>query len=87
MNFSYENARAKKLWFTEDEMWLELEDARKLGVPKVYFPRLCSATSEELSQYELSGGGMGIHWDALDEDIYVPNLLLGIGDMSHKKTA
>ena len=26
------------------------------------------------------GGGQGLHWDALDEDIHVGNLVLGIGD-------
>lgn len=39
-----------------------------------------NAKKELLSEYELSGNGLGIHWDALDEDLYVPNLLLGITD-------
>lgn len=30
-----------------------------------------------LDNYVLSGGGIGIHWDELDEDIFVPGLLLG----------
>jgi hypothetical protein len=28
----------------------------------------------------MSGGGTGLHWDELDEDISVKGLLLGIGD-------
>jgi hypothetical protein len=28
----------------------------------------------------ISGGGSGLHWDEIDEDISVENLLLGIGD-------
>jgi len=38
------------------------------------------ATKEALQRFELSGGGTGIHWDELDEDISVEGLLLGIGD-------
>jgi len=28
----------------------------------------------------ISGGGTGLHWDDLDEDIDVSALLLGVGD-------
>ena len=41
-----------------------------------------NADKELLSEYELSGDGIGIHWDILDEDLYVPNLLLGITDIN-----
>ncbi len=47
-----------------------------------FFPRLAVADSESLSKYELSGGGIGIHLESLDEDLYVPNLLLGITDIN-----
>lgn len=43
---------------------------------------LSAASQEDLAHYELSGGGLGIHWDSLDEDLYVPNLLLGITDVN-----
>jgi hypothetical protein len=43
------------------------------------------ATREALQQFELSGGGTGIHWDELDEDISVEGLLLGIGDRTKPK--
>ncbi len=77
MNFSINDARADKVWFDEDSMWLALSDGRVLAVPKIWFPRLLNATEEELAGYELSGHGAGIHWDSLDEDISVPNLLMG----------
>lgn len=79
MNSSIENARATKVWFDEDNMWISLDDGRVLSVPKVWFPRLSTATEEELNDYEMSGNGFGLHWDKLDEDISVPNLLLGYG--------
>ena len=76
MNFSKANARAKQVWFDENNVWLALIDGRQLSIPKVYFPRLDAASLAELESYELSGGGLGIHWDNLDEDLYVPNLLM-----------
>ena len=41
-----------------------------------------NADKNLLSEYELSGNGIGIHWDSLDEDLFVPNLLLGITDIN-----
>lgn len=79
MNILEEKARAQKIWFQENSMWISLEDGRILAVPLAWFPVLEKATDEQLSCYEFSGGGLGIHWDELDEDIYVPNLLLGYG--------
>ena len=70
-------ARAAKIWFDEDNMWIGLSDGRQLAVPLAYFPRLQSATPEQRGQYEISGGGTGLHWDEIDEDISVPNLLMG----------
>jgi hypothetical protein len=74
------NISATRLYFDESMMWVDLLDGRKLGVPLAYFPRLLRATPERRSQYEMSGNGTGLHWDALDEDISVEGLLMGIGD-------
>lgn len=78
MNFSQTEAKAMKVWSDNENLWLLLTDGRQLSIPLVYFPKLNDATTEELSDYNLSGGGLGIHWDNLDEDLYVPNLLLGV---------
>lgn len=86
MNFSVENARTQKVWFDENNMWLLLTDGRQLSIPKAYFPNFKDASNASLCDYSLSGGGIGIHWDNLDEDLYVPNLLLGIYSVE-KKTA
>ncbi len=74
------NISAIDLAFDESMMWLSLSDGRKLGVPLAYFPRLLRATPEQRLQYEMSGNGTGLHWEALDEDICVEGLLLSIGD-------
>jgi len=72
--------RARKVFFDADNMWVELTDGRQLGVPLAYFPRLLNATQTQRGCYIISGGGTGLHWDELDEDISVKSLLLGIGD-------
>ncbi len=77
MNTLTTEARAAKVWFDEDCLWVLLQDGRKLGTPLSYFPRLLNATPAQRKKYELSGGGSGIHWDRLDEDISVAGLLAG----------
>ena len=70
----------KKVWFDEDSLWVELNDARILGVPLAWFPRLLNASPIQREAFELSA--FGIHWNELDEDISVQCLLAGNGDMT-----
>jgi hypothetical protein len=81
------DAQAKAVRFDADTMWVDLEDGRQLGVPLAYFPRLLNASPAQREKLTISGGGTGLHWDDLDEDISVPSLLLGIGDRSHPSAA
>jgi hypothetical protein len=73
-------AQATTVWTDEDNLWVALADGRQIAVPLSYFPRLLKATENQRKNYILSGGGTGIHWDDIDEDISVQGLLLGIGD-------
>ena len=75
---------ATHLRFEADVMWVELADGRQLGVPLAYFPRLLRASPADRGRFTVSGGGTGIHWDDLDEDISVPALLMGVGDRTRK---
>jgi hypothetical protein len=54
-----------------------LTDGRTLSVPLVWFPRLLAATPAQLAEWRLVGGGEGIRWEALDEDLSVRGLLRG----------
>ena len=74
-------AKASKVWFDDDNMWVALNDGRQLSIPLAYFPRLLNAAPEQRDNYEISGGGIGIHWDEIDEDISVPGLLMGTKDL------
>ena len=73
---------AKNVKFDEFNMWVELSDARTLGVPLAWFPKLMHASTDERNNFELSR--RGIHWDSLDEDISVEGLLAGRGDVKFK---
>ncbi len=76
---------AEKVSFDSDSMWVELADGRKLGVPLAYFPRLLNATPKQRESYIISGGGTGLHWEDIDEDICVKALMMGIGDRTKRK--
>jgi len=84
MNTLIAEPLAKQIRFDADTMWVRLADGRQLGVPLAYFPRLFRAKPEQREKYIISGGGSGLHWDDLDEDISVPDLLMGIGDRTRK---
>lgn len=78
MSTFHDAARARRIWFDDDNLWVELTDVRQIGVPLAYFPRLLKASPEQRNRHEVSGGGSGLHWDELDEDISVPGLLAGV---------
>ena len=61
--------------FTDTKMIVMLEDGRELSVPLEWFPKIKKATPEQLNNRRFIGGGEGIHWEELDEDISVENLL------------
>ncbi len=62
---------------TEDTLIVALNDGRTLSVPISWYPRLEYATPTERSDWTLVGGGSGIHWESLDEDISVQALIAG----------
>lgn len=70
-------AQASRVEVSEDTLSVELADGRTIAVPLDWYPRLAHATAEERSSWRLIGGGRGIHWPEIDEDISVANLLAG----------
>ncbi len=86
MNTLDSQPRAKKIWFDSDNLRVELEDGRQIGMLLAYFPRLAQATSGQRDNFIISGGGTGLHWEELDEDISVPGLLAG-AVAEHKASA
>jgi hypothetical protein len=62
---------------TEDSLIVDLVDGRTISVPLAWYPRLLSATPEQRANWRTSGGGHGIHWPDLDEDLSAEGLLRG----------
>ncbi|MGI8787628.1 MAG: DUF2442 domain-containing protein [Pyrinomonadaceae bacterium] len=60
---------------TDDSLNVVLADGREISVPLVWFPRLQNAAPQERNEWRLIGGGIGVHWESVDEDISVESLL------------
>jgi hypothetical protein len=69
------SGNATAVWFTTLQLFVRLEDGRELAIPIDWFPRLREATEPQRNNWRLIGGGEGIHWEELDEDILVEALL------------
>ncbi len=78
------SSSAETLRFDEHTMWVDLADGRTIGVPLAWFPRLLHATAEQRQAWRIGGGGRGLHWDEIDEDISVAGLLEGRGDLTRR---
>jgi hypothetical protein len=70
-------ALATRVEVSEESLSVELADGRTIVAPLAWYPRLTYASAAERTDWRLLGGGRGIHWPALDEDISVANLLTG----------
>lgn len=71
-------ALAKAIEFDDEMMHVSLNDGRVISVPIIWFPLLYEASSEQRKNYEIGGGGISLHWEELDEDLSVANLMAGI---------
>jgi hypothetical protein len=68
---------AIKVEVSDDTLTVELDDARNVAVPLSWYPRLVHGRPDERRNWRFIGGGQGIHWDDLDEDVSVENILTG----------
>ncbi|MDH4468360.1 MAG: DUF2442 domain-containing protein [Bacteriovoracaceae bacterium] len=68
---------ATNISFTADMIILELSDGREIKAPLTFYPRLLNATEKQRSNYRIIGGGEGIHWPEIDEDLSVESIVLG----------
>ena len=67
--------KATNILFETDKMIVILEDGREFSIPLEWFIKLRNASLKQLENWRLIGDGEGIHWEDLDEDILVENLL------------
>ena len=69
--------RVKNVSIDEFRLSVELMDGRAISVPLAWYPRLANATRAEREDWEVAGGGYGIHWPQIDEDLSTEGLLRG----------
>jgi hypothetical protein len=79
MSFSASSAdeRVLDVQFSDDSFSVTLRDGRVISVPLVWYPRLLRATRKQRANWKISGGGYGIHWPDVDEDLSTEGLLRG----------
>jgi Protein of unknown function (DUF2442) len=69
--------RVKNVSSTEESISVDLMDGRTITVPLVWYPKLFNATPDQRAQWEVCGGGYGIHWEEIDEDLSTEGMLRG----------
>jgi len=71
------NERVADVRCSDDSLIVDLIDGRTISVPLAWYPRLHGATKEPRAHWEIAGGGYGIHWPEIDEDLSTEGLLRG----------
>ena len=61
----------------EHSLTVDLMDGRTISVPLAWYPRLLHATAGQRAEWQPAGGGYGIHWPEIDEDLSTEGLLRG----------
>jgi len=61
----------------QDWLVVDMSDGRRLSTPISWYPRLARASQQQRENWRLIGGGEGIHWPELDEDLSLAGMLLG----------
>jgi hypothetical protein len=69
--------RIRDVHFSDDTLSVDLVDGRTITVPLVWYPRLLHATPAQRASWRIAGGGYGIHWPDVDEDLSSEGLLRG----------
>ncbi|MBC7987271.1 MAG: DUF2442 domain-containing protein [Sphingomonadaceae bacterium] len=79
MNISTKVAdeRVSAVRFESDRLIVDLADGRTIAVPVAWYPRLAGATPAQRARWKVAGGGYGIHWPDIDEDLSTEGLLRG----------
>lgn len=79
MSFSATAAdeRVLDVAFNDDALSVSLRDGRVISVPLAWYPRLLNAKPAQCKNWKIGGGGYGIHWPDIDEDLSTAGLLRG----------
>jgi len=69
--------RVRTVKLSKDELTVGLRDGRTISVPLAWYPRLLQATASQRKHWRIAGGGYGIHWPDIDEDLSIAGMLKG----------
>jgi len=69
--------RVSNVTVSSDALSVALMDGRTISVPLTWYPKLLHATEEQRKNRKIAGGGYGIRWPDLDEDLSTEGLLRG----------
>ena len=75
--------RVMNVTFSPDSLCVALMDGRTISVPLAWYPKLLHATEDQRKKWKIAGGGYGIHWPDLDEDLSTEGLLRGAPAPQH----
>ena len=70
--------RIKHVEVTDETITARLVDGRVISVPIVWSWRLADATPAQRANWQLIGGGNGVHWPDIDEDLSAEGMLTGV---------
>jgi hypothetical protein len=69
--------RILRVAVTDESITAHLTDGRVISVPLAWSWRLSDATPAERANWQLIGGGHGVHWPDVDEEISAEGMLCG----------
>ena len=69
--------RVSAVSFNAESLSVSLMDGRTISVPLAWYPKLLHASAAQRENWKISGGGYGIYWPELDEDLSTEGLLRG----------
>ena len=75
--FNTTDERVVDVAFAKDRLSVALRDGRTITLPLAWYPRLFNATAAQRKNWRIAGGGYGIHWPDIDEDLSTEGLLRG----------
>ena len=78
--------RVQSVYFSENTISAELMDGRTITVPLLWYPKLLNASPDQRAAWTVCGGGYGIHWEEIDEDLSTAGMLRGAPASSFTKT-
>ena len=55
----------KKVWFDNENMYVQLNTGHIIGNPIAWFERLAKATPDQRMKFEIDSFGESLHWEEI----------------------